>query len=95
MAVARGVSPRTGRATPVSERETQHSLAVKPFAWEHWAALWQIRNAQLAEGGIVLSPEDLETPPVLWNASREEYEWDFHRIESVYLRRRLLAGLVG
>jgi len=67
------------------ERETQGSLAVKAFAWEHWAALWQIRNAQLTEGGIVLSPEDMETPPVLRNVGREDYEWDFHQIESVYL----------
>ncbi len=69
----------------MSERGTQGPISVKPFAWEHWTSLWQIRNAHLAELGIVLSPEDEEIPPVAMGVGREDHEWDFHHIDAVYL----------
>ena len=34
-------------------------ISIKPFEWAHWAALWQLVGAHLAEHGIVLDPEDM------------------------------------
>jgi len=54
-------------------------LRITPFSWDDWNALWQLRNCQLAELGIISgsipSHPDLNSP----------FEGDFHRIEDVYL----------
>jgi ribosomal protein S18 acetylase RimI-like enzyme len=63
--------------------ETKTAVWVKPFQWEDWKGLWQLRNRQLVEEGTVvddLIPEkpDYDSP----------YEQDYHRIDQVYLTAR-------
>jgi len=64
-------------------------IVVKPFEWAHWAALWQLVDAQLVELGIVLDPED-ELPPIPpqepEQVIRGQYQWDLHYIGVIYLR---------
>jgi GNAT superfamily N-acetyltransferase len=56
------------------------TLQIKAFKWQHWAALWELREQQLAEHGITMtipvSEPDLSSP----------YERDYHRIDQVYLK---------
>ena len=64
-------------------------IAVKRFEWAHWAALWQLVGAHLAELGIVLDPEELisSIPPQKPDqVVRGEYEWDLHYIGVIYMR---------
>jgi hypothetical protein len=35
--------------------EAGSTFWVKPFQWEDWNALWQLRNCQLAEDGKLLT----------------------------------------
>jgi GNAT superfamily N-acetyltransferase len=60
----------------------QGRVQVKPFKWEHWGALWELRAHQLAENGILLPdlPGEGEGPDL-----SSPYEKDYHRIDSVYL----------
>jgi GNAT superfamily N-acetyltransferase len=55
------------------------NMAIKPFDWKDWGALWELRAYQLKENGIILDPvpsqPDLSSP----------YERDYHRIGQVYL----------
>jgi GNAT superfamily N-acetyltransferase len=55
------------------------NLLIKPFRWEDWTALWQLRSAQLAEQGVEMGElpvrPDYDSP----------YERDYHRIGQVYL----------
>jgi GNAT superfamily N-acetyltransferase len=55
-------------------------VSIKPFEWEDWLALWQLRAAQLAEAGIALgdppAEPELDSP----------FETDYHRLGEVYLR---------
>ncbi len=59
-------------------------ISVKPFAWDHWRSLWELRFHQLAENGIVLSFDDIPAQPE--DAGRDHPEWDYHHIAEVYLR---------
>lgn len=56
---------------------------VRRFAWDDWRALWMVRSAQLAEGGIRLDPSDFPARPE--PGTGDEYEWDFHHLDHVYL----------
>jgi GNAT superfamily N-acetyltransferase len=62
---------------------------VKRFEWAHWAALWQLVAAHLAENGIVLDPEEV-VPPIPPQApdqvARDEHEWDLDYIGVLYLQ---------
>jgi len=64
-------------------------IAVKPFEWAHWAALWQLVDAQPIELGIVLDPED-GIPPIPpqepEQVVRSEWEGDLDHIGVIYLR---------
>jgi GNAT superfamily N-acetyltransferase len=64
------------------EGKFDNTLIIKPFGWEDWNALWQLRSFQLVEQGILVDPTpgspDLSSP----------YEHDYHRIESIYLNGR-------
>ena len=59
-------------------------LAILPFAWNHWRALWELRHHQLAEVGIIIPPEEIPEQPQ--DVGRDDYEWDYHHIAEVYLR---------
>ena len=58
-------------------------LAILPFAWNHWRALWELRHHQLAEIGIIIPPEEIPEQPQ--DVGRDDYEWDYHHIAEVYL----------
>ena len=62
---------------------TNSHIAIKPFAWDDWSALWTIRLAQLAEHGIVL--DFTAIPEYPQPGIDDEYEWDSHHMDSVYL----------
>jgi GNAT superfamily N-acetyltransferase len=55
-------------------------VSIKPFQWEDWPALWQLRAAQLAEVGIELGEAPAQPEP------DSPYEPDYHRLGQVYLR---------
>lgn len=62
-------------------------ISVKHFKWEHWAALCQLRHAQLAEHGIILDSYDIPPipPQLLEHINRDIPEWDTDWIGVVYL----------
>ena len=55
---------------------------VRPFTWDQWPALWQLRRLQLAEHGIMA-----EGPPPAPDLT-SPYEPDYHLLQTVYLRGR-------
>lgn len=59
-------------------------VIIKPFAWEDWRSLWEIRHARLAEHGIVPGPETIPAGPQ--PVGRDDHEWDYHELSSVYLQ---------
>ena len=68
---------------------TAPQLAIAPFTWDDWDALWQIRRAHLAEYGI--DPSQVYTPPrpsaeATVGAKDAHYEWDLAHPARVYLR---------
>lgn len=65
------------------DRISQH-ISVKPFEWEHWSHLWELRRHQLAENGIEVSFDG--PPPQPEEAGQDNPEWDYHRIGQVYLQ---------
>jgi GNAT superfamily N-acetyltransferase len=65
------------------ETEVQMMVAnVRPFKWQDWEALWELRSCQLAEEGIHIDPKP--GPPDL----NSPYEQDYHRMDQVYLAGR-------
>jgi GNAT superfamily N-acetyltransferase len=58
---------------------SESDLLIRPFGWEDWRALWQLRFSQLAEHGILGG--ELPAQPDL----RSPYERDYHRMGQVYL----------
>jgi GNAT superfamily N-acetyltransferase len=68
----------------MADHTAQPAVAIAPFTWDAWSALWAVRRLQLVEEGVpadaVLIP-DRPQPGV-----EEVYEWDFHNIDEVYLR---------
>lgn len=58
-------------------------LPVRPFAWQDWRALWQLRYAQLAEDGIHVDPREMPEAPQ--DTPRGSYEWDIDHMEQIYL----------
>jgi len=63
---------------------TNSYIVIKPFTWDDWPALWAIRGAQLAEHGILLDPTEIPEHPQ--PGIENEHEWDFDRMDEVYLR---------
>jgi GNAT superfamily N-acetyltransferase len=64
-------------------------IVIKPFEWVHWAAMWQLVGAHLAEHGIVLDPGDVISPippQTPEQIDRSYPEWDMEYIGPVYLR---------
>ena len=59
------------------------NISVKPFEWDHWPHLWNLRRHQLAENGIEVSFD--EPPPQPEEVGQDSHEWDYHRIAQVYL----------
>jgi GNAT superfamily N-acetyltransferase len=71
----------------MAEGATHRSVLIRPFAWDDWPALWAVRLAHLAELGVVLDPTAIpERPEPGAPDSSDEYEWDLHHIDRVYLR---------
>lgn len=70
----------------MNNQPESNPISIAPFTWdtwEHWRSIWVLRGYQLSEEGIIGEP-DIIPPPGL-DVPRDEYEWDFHRIEEVYL----------
>jgi GNAT superfamily N-acetyltransferase len=62
---------------------SKSTYLIKPFQWEDWNGLWQLRTRQLAEEGIMTDGELPEKPDL-----SSPYEQDYHRIDQVYLAAR-------
>jgi GNAT superfamily N-acetyltransferase len=56
---------------------------IKPFQWKDWGGLWQLREHQLAEEGIITDGELPQKPDL-----SSPYERDYHRIDRIYLTAR-------
>lgn len=58
-------------------------IGVIPYNRIHWRPLWELRFHQLAEHGIILSPEEIPDQPL--DVSLDDPEWDYHHISEIYL----------
>ena len=80
--------------------KNEFTYLIKPFEWQDWLSLWQLRKYQLAEAMIAI--EDALPPKPDLNSP---YEKDYHRMAQVYLAEKgnfwlawvggSLAGHVG
>lgn len=59
-------------------------ISILPYDRNHWRILWELRHHQLAEVGIIVSPEEIPDEPM--NVGRDDYEWVLHHIDEVFLR---------
>jgi GNAT superfamily N-acetyltransferase len=68
----------------MADHTAQPVVAIVPFTWDEWSALWAVRRLQLVEEGVpgsaVIIPERPQP------GEEGVYEWDFHNIDQVYLR---------
>jgi GNAT superfamily N-acetyltransferase len=67
----------------MNDRQPSQPILIMPYAPTLWHALMELRRYQLAEEGIIVPPEDIEDQPR--NVGRDEYEWDFHHMDEIYL----------
>jgi GNAT superfamily N-acetyltransferase len=70
--------------------KTETAILIKPFQWQDWNGLWQLRAHQLAEDGIIVDtlpgPPDFSIP--CDDIDRSDREVDFDRIDQAYLKAR-------
>jgi GNAT superfamily N-acetyltransferase len=60
---------------------SESGVSIRLFQWADWAALWQLRYAQLAELGVPVGGQQVPAQPDPDN----RYEPDYHCIGEVYL----------
>ena len=74
----------------VEPEEISRHIVVKPFEWDDWAALSQLRGVQLAEHGITMDSYEIESiaPQLPEYVDRSCPEWDTDWIGVVYLSGR-------
>ena len=58
-------------------------ILIRPYTRSSWHALMELRRYQLAEAGIIVPLEDMEDQP--HDVGRDEYEWDYHHMDEIYL----------
>jgi hypothetical protein len=71
---------------PTDRSPAERSARVTPYAAGCWRDLWELRVQQLAEHGIILSPDAIPSQPLV--VCRGDHEWDYHQIGQVYLASR-------
>ena len=59
-------------------------ISITPYQLSDWHILWELRDFQLAESGIIVPPED-KFPAQPLDVGRDDYEWDYHHIAEIYL----------
>ena len=64
----------------------EEEVLVRSYSVEYWRDLWELRHHQLAEVGIIVGPDAIPSEPRL--VERGDHEWDYHRIDQVYLAGR-------
>lgn len=83
------ISMASTQQTSTSSQYSEN-IRIKPFEWDDWNAMWQLRAYQLAEAGIIIDVQpslpDFSIPYDEENTSYPEIDMD--RIDQAYLQGR-------